>query len=423
MQVNSKPNISEIKVEPERMVLVAVSNKGHRDIVEESLNELEELTKTAGAVTVDKIIQEREAVHPGTYVGKGKIEEIKDAIFVTKADGIITDDELSPAQMKNLEKELDCKVIDRSLLILDIFAKHAHTAEGKLQVELAQLNYRSSRLTGMGITMSRLGGGIGTRGPGEKKLESDRRIISKRVSLLNAELRDVKKHRDMLRENRKKQNKPVIAIAGYTNAGKSTLLNALTDAKVLEENQLFATLEPTTRVYLLPEGKEIYLTDTVGFIHKLPHHLVEAFKSTLEEVVFADIIIHVVDGSNPSFQKHINVVYETLEQLNASHIPVVTVFNKMDVQVESITELRDDKAFETCYISAKNKTGLEELIQVIEEKLRDGLQLIKVKIPYDKGQIVQNIRTYGQLLVEKFDADGIYVEAYLEDALIKKYEL
>ncbi len=423
MQLNSKDNSSEIKVEPERVVLVAVSNKGHVDIVEESLNELEELAKTAGAITVDKIIQAREAVHPGTYVGKGKIEEIKDAIFVTKADGIITDDELTPAQMKNLEKELACKVMDRSLLILDIFAKHAHTAEGIIQVELAQLNYRSNRLTGMGITMSRLGGGIGTRGPGEKKLESDRRIISKRAALLRAELRDVKRHRDMLRENRKKQNKPVVAIAGYTNAGKSTLLNALTDSTVLEENQLFATLDPTTRVLELPEGKEIFMTDTVGFIHKLPHHLVEAFQSTLEEVVFADIIVHVVDGSNPSFQKHINVVYETLETLNAGHIPVITVFNKMDRDIESLAILKDDRAIKTCFISAKEKTGLEELTFLLEEKLREGLQLIKVRIPYDKGHIIQNIRTYGQLLEERFEADGVYVEAYLEDALIKKYEL
>lgn len=423
MQLNSKQNRNEVKVEPERVVLVAVADKGHVDIVEESINELEELAKTAGAITVDKIIQAREAVHPGTYVGKGKIEEIKDAIFVTKADGIITDDELTPAQMKNLEKELGCKVMDRSLLILDIFAKHAHTSEGIVQVELAQLTYRSSRLAGMGITMSRLGGGIGTRGPGEKKLETDRRVINKRAAILRSELRDVKKHRDMLRENRKKQNKPVIAIAGYTNAGKSTLLNVLTDASVLEEDQLFATLDPTTRSLELPDGKEVFMTDTVGFIHKLPHHLVEAFQSTLEEVAFADIIIHVVDGSNPSFQKHINVVYETLEQLNTSHIPVVTVFNKMDKEIESLAVLKDDRAFKTCYVSAKDKTGLDELKLVLEEKLREGLQLIKVRIPYDKGQIVQNIRTYGQLLEERFEADGIYVEAYLEDALIKKYEL
>ncbi len=423
MQNNIKKNTNEVSQEIERVVLVAVSEKGNTERTMESVDELEELAKTAGAITVDKIIQNRESVHPGTYVGKGKIEEIKDALFVTKAHGIITDDELSPAQIKNLEKELDCKVIDRSLLILDIFAKHAHTAEGFLQVELAQLNYRVSRLQGLGTSMSRLGGGIGTRGPGEKKLETDRRYIRNRISTIKNELKDVKKHRDMLRDNRRKQNKPIIAIAGYTNAGKSTLLNALTDANVLEENQLFATLDPTTRVFTLPEGKEIFMTDTVGFIHKLPHHLIEAFQSTLEEVAYADIIIHVVDASNPSYAKHISVVYETLEKLNASSIPVITVFNKMDKVSDKGLELEDSKAFEVCSISAKEKTGLEKLKEIIETKLRDGQQHIKVLIPYDKGHIVQNIRTYGQLLEERFEADGVYVEAYLEEALIKKYEI
>ncbi len=423
MNSNIKAVGKEESTEIERVILVAVSDKGNTEVTMESVNELEELAKTAGAMTVDKIIQNREAVHPGTYVGKGKIEEIKDAVFVTKAHGIITDDELSPAQLKNLEKELDCKVIDRSTLILDIFAKHAHTAEGKLQVELAQLNYRVSRLQGLGSSLSRLGGGIGTRGPGEKKLETDRRHIRSRAAQLRSELKEVKKHRDMLRSNRKKQNKPVVAIAGYTNAGKSTLLNALTDAHVLEEDQLFATLDPTTRVLSLPEGKEIFMTDTVGFIHKLPHHLVEAFQSTLEEVAYADIIIHVVDGSNPSYEKHMNVVYETLEELNATGIPVLTVFNKMDKEDFDASELKDFRAFKVCYTSAKEGQGLNELKSILEEKLLDGQQHIKVRIPYDKGHIVQNIRTYGQLLEERFEADGIYVEAYLEDALIKKYDL
>lgn len=423
MNSNIKNAGNEESVEVEKVILVAVSDKGNTEVTMESIDELEELAKTAGAITVDKIIQNRESVHPGTYVGKGKIEEIKDALFVTKADSVITDDELSPAQLKNLEKELDCKVIDRSTLILDIFAKHAHTSEGILQVELAQLNYRVSRLTGMGTSMSRLGGGIGTRGPGEKKLETDRRHIRSRAAQLRAELKEVKKHRDMLRNNRKKQNKPVIAIAGYTNAGKSTLLNALTDAHVLEEDQLFATLDPTTRALVLPEGKEIFMTDTVGFIHKLPHHLVEAFQSTLEEVAFADIILHVVDASNPSFEKHMNVVYQTLDELNATGIPVMTVFNKMDKEGVVVEHLKDPRAFKVSYTSAKNGDGLEELKVSLEEKLLDGQQHIKVRIPYDKGHIVQNIRTYGQLLEERFEADGIYVEAYLEDALIKKYEL
>lgn len=414
--------LEKIEVIEERVILVAISEQGQLDAVMESLEELEELAKTAGAVTVEKIIQNRAFPDPGTYVGKGKMEEIKDAIFVTKAHGIITDDELSPAQIKNLEKELDTKVMDRSLLILDIFAKHAHTSEGILQVELAQLAYRVSRLTGYGTSLSRLGGGIGTRGPGEKKLETDRRHIRDRMSLLRQKLKEVKQTRDLLREGRRKQNKPVIAIAGYTNAGKSTLLNALTDSNVLEQNQLFATLDPTTRVLTLPYGKEIFMTDTVGFIHKLPHHLVEAFQSTLEEVLYADIIIHVVDASNPAYKKHMDVVYKTLDQLGASEIPVVTVFNKMDLIEEDI-KLNDPRALLTCQISAKEKTGFDELLTILEEKIREGQQHIKVRIPYDNAQVVQQIRTYGQLIVERFEPDGIYVEAYLEDALVRKYNL
>lgn len=415
--------LSYTNEEQERVILVSVSDKGYTEIAEESLDELEELAKTAGAITVDKIIQNREKKHPGTYVGKGKIEEIKDAVFAHKADGIITDDELTPAQLKNLQAELGCKVMDRSLLILDIFAKHAHTSEGILQVELAQLNYRSTRLIGLGTSMSRLGGGIGTRGPGEKKLETDRRYIRSRIEQLKSELEVIKGHRAMLRENRKKQSKPMIAIAGYTNSGKSTLLNVLTNSAVLEEDKLFATLDPTTRVLVLPEGKEILLTDTVGFIHKLPHHLVQAFQSTLEEVLFADIIIQVVDLSNAQYEKHMKVFYETIDQLKASHIPVITVFNKIDKLEEIPDGIKDSRAFETHFTSAKTGQGLEQLQAILESKLQDGQQLIKVKIPYNKAFLVQNIRTYGQLLVEEFEADGIYVEAYLETAFINKYEL
>jgi len=415
--------LSTTQVEQERVILVSVSDKGYTHIAQESLDELEELAKTAGAITVDKIIQNREKKHPGTYVGKGKIEEIKDAVFAHKADGIITDDELTPAQLKNLQSELECKVMDRSLLILDIFAKHAHTSEGILQVELAQLNYRSTRLIGLGVSMSRLGGGIGTRGPGEKKLETDRRYIRSRIEQLNSELEVIKGHRTMLRENRKKQSKPMIAIAGYTNSGKSTLLNVLTNSSVLEEDKLFATLDPTTRVLILPEGKEILLTDTVGFIHKLPHHLVQAFQSTLEEVLFADIIIHVVDVSNPQFEKHMTVFYETIDRLKATEIPVITVFNKIDKLDVVPDDLIDTRAIKCMYTSARTGQGLVELQSLLESKLQDGLQLIKVKIPYSKANIVQNIRTYGQLLVEEFEADGIYVEAYLEKAFINKYEL
>ena len=261
----------------ERVVLVGVQTDDH-DNVEESLDELKELASTAGAVTVGRIIQNRESVHPGTYIGKGKIEEVRALVYAMDATGIICDDELSPAQLNNLERELDCKVMDRTLLILDIFAARAITSEGKIQVELAQLRYRSARLVGLRESLSRLGGGIGTRGPGEKKLEMDRRLIKNRIAQLNRELREVKRHRELTREQRTKNRIPVVAIVGYTNAGKSTLLNTLTGAGVLQEDQLFATLDPTTRSRKLPSGQEILLTDTVGFIRKLPHHLIHICK-------------------------------------------------------------------------------------------------------------------------------------------------
>ena len=297
----------------ERVVLVGVQT-GDNDNVEESLDELEELASTAGAVTVGKIIQNREAVHPGTYIGKGKIEEVRALVYAMDATGIICDDELSPAQLNNLERELDCKVMDRTLLILDIFAARAITSEGKIQVELAQLRYRSTRLIGM-RNLSRQGGGIGTRGPGEKKLETDRRLIHQRIGQLKKELEDVKRHREVTRQQRGKDHALTAAIVGYTNAGKSTLLNRLTGAGILAEDKLFATLDPTTRSFTLGDGQQILLTDTVGFINKLPHHLVEAFKSTLEEARYSDIVLHVVDCSNPQMDMHMHVVKETLREL------------------------------------------------------------------------------------------------------------
>ena len=289
-------NMIDLEKETERVILVGVSVTDEDD-TQKSLEELKDLASTAGADTVGVVIQNREQVHPGTYVGKGKIEEIKDLLWELEATGIICDDELSPAQMKNLQDELDAKVMDRTLVILDIFASRASTSEGKIQVELAQLKYRQSRLTGFGTALSRLGGGIGTRGPGEKKLEMDRRLIKGRIAQLNRELKDVKRHREVTREQRSRNRIPVAAIVGYTNAGKSTLLNTLTGAGILAEDKLFATLDPTTRELKLPSGQEILLTDTVGFIRKLPHHLIEAFRSTLEEARYADIILHVVDAA------------------------------------------------------------------------------------------------------------------------------
>ena len=291
----------------ERVILVAV-RKSDKENTEQSLDELCELASTAGAVTVARVIQNLDNFNPATYIGKGKIDEIKELIIEYDATGIICDDELSPAQMNNLSDALEIKVMDRTLLILDIFAGRANTNEGKIQVELAQLRYRSSRLSGLGNALSRLGGGIGTRGPGETKLEMDRRIIHERIGQLKHELEAVVTHRELTRSQRSRSNIPVVAIVGYTNAGKSTLLNTLTGAGILAENKLFATLDPTTRGLELESGQQILLTDTVGFISKLPHHLVEAFKSTLEEAVYADIILHVVDASNPAMDSQMYVV-------------------------------------------------------------------------------------------------------------------
>ena len=354
----------EVEKPAERVILVAVDEDG--SLADDFLNELEELAKTAGALTVGRLIQRREKRHPGHYIGKGKAEELRLMIRALEADGIITDDELTPAQMRNLEDMLDTKVMDRTMVILDIFAARALSNEGKIQVELAQLKYSLTRLTGQGTALSRLGGGIGTRGPGEKKLEMDRRLIKNRIALLNRELKSVKQHREVTREKRAKSRIPVAAIVGYTNAGKSTLLNALTGADILAEDKLFATLDPTTRGLKLPGGQEVLLTDTVGFIKKLPHHLIEAFKSTLEEAKYADYILHVVDASNPQHEKQMLIVYETLANLDVKDKTVITLFNKQDARMDS-EPLHDFKADHTLPISAKNGTGLEELKNLLSE--------------------------------------------------------
>lgn len=408
----------ELKEMQERVILVGVSTSDHDD-TEKSLDELEELAATAGALTVGRVIQNLDQIHSGTYVGKGKLDEIKDLIWETEATGIICDDELSPIQLGNMEDVLDTKVMDRTLIILDIFAGRASTNEGKIQVELAQLKYRQSRLTGLGKSLSRLGGGIGTRGPGEKKLEMDRRLIRDRIAQLNREFKDVKRHREITREQRSKNKIPVVAIVGYTNAGKSTLLNTLTGAGVLEEDKLFATLDPTTRNLKLPSKQEVLLTDTVGFIRKLPHHLIEAFRSTLEEAKYADIILHVVDASNPQVDEQMYIVYETLTNLEVKNKPIITAFNKQD-KVEGETILRDFRADHIVRISAKHGDGLEELQSVIEEILRGQKVLIEKIYDYAKAGKIQLIRKYGELLEEEYRSEGIYAKGYVPAEIYEK---
>lgn len=392
----------------ERVILVGVQ-EGDGDDTEESVEELAELTKTAGALVVGTVIQKRERIHPGTYVGKGKMEELKMLLTALDATGIICDDELSPVQMNNLQQELDCKVMDRTLLILDIFADHASTSEGKIQVELAQLRYRAVRLVGLRNSLSRLGGGIGTRGPGEKKLETDRRLIRTRISALKQELVQVEKHRELIRSGRARGNMKTVAIVGYTNAGKSTLLNKLTGSEVLSEDKLFATLDPTTRLLNLQDGQQILLTDTVGFIHKLPHHLIEAFKSTLEEAKYADYIIHVVDSSNPQAEMQMHVVYETLRELGVMGKKIITLFNKQDVPGACV--LRDFKSDYSLKISARTGQGLEELGELLARFLAEDQIYMERIFPYQEAGKIQLIREYGQLLSEEYTETGILVKA------------
>ena len=395
----------------ERVILVGVSEQDGDD-AEDSLAELAELVKTAGASVAGTLIQKRELIHPGTYVGTGKVAEIAELLEHTGATGIVCDDELSPAQLKNLETMLNTKVMDRTLIILDIFAARATTSEGKIQVELAQLKYRLSRLTGHGRSMSRLGGGIGTRGPGEKKLEIDRRLINDRIAQLNRELKEVVKHREIARAKRERNAVPVVAIVGYTNAGKSTLLNHLTDAEVLEEDKLFATLDPTTRMLELEGHQQVLLTDTVGFIRKLPHHLIEAFKSTLEEAKYADYIIHVVDASNPQRDKQMYIVYETLDHLGVKNKKILTLFNKIDIRTDD-DPLQDFRADHVLQISATENAGLDAVKDVLQEMLREDKIYIERVIPYAQAGVLQLVRNKGELVSEEYVPEGISIRAYV----------
>ena len=408
----------EIGEQQERVILFAASTNASDD-TEESVEELRELVKTAGAETVGVVIQNRENIHPGTYLGKGKIQELKEMVWESGATGVVCDDELSPAQLKNLEDALDTKVMDRTMIILDIFAARAKTREGKIQVELWQLRYRAVRLVGLRNSLSRLGGGIGTRGPGETKLEVDRRRIHERISQLKSELQDVERHRDVVRKQREQSGTLTAAIVGYTNAGKSTLLNKLTGAGILAEDKLFATLDPTTRALTLPGGEKVLLTDTVGFIRKLPHHLVEAFKSTLEEARYCDVILHVVDCSNPQMDMQMHVVYETLRRLDIKDKEIITVFNKVD-RPDADTACRDMSADYKVKLSAKTGEGIEELLDLFAIILRNRRIYFEKVFAYRDAGRIQTIRKSGQLLSEEYQDDGIHVKAYVPAELFEE---
>lgn len=402
----------------ERVILVGVQENDQEN-AQESLEELGELARTAGALVAGTLIQNRETIHPGTYIGKGKLEELKGLIYALDATGIICDDELTAVQLRNLEQFLECKIMDRTLLILDIFAARATSSEGKIQVELAQLKYRAARLVGLRNSLSRLGGGIGTRGPGEKKLEMDRRLIHMRISMLKSELEDVKQHRELIRKQREKSHKKVAALVGYTSAGKSSMLNALTDAGIFEDEMLFSTLDTTTRALTLSGKQEILLTDTVGFIQKLPHHLIEAFKSTLEEARYADIIIHVVDASNPRMDTQMHVVYDTLRQLQVENKPVITLFNKQD-RLSEDGVCRDFQADYSILTSARTGQGLEQLKEILGEILRNNQIYIERVYPYDKAGVIQLIRQGGELVEEEYLPEGISVKAFVPKEIYAK---
>ncbi len=403
----------------EKAILVAVENDRSVLSAEESLNELEDLTKTAGAEVLDRLIQRRDVVHAGHYLGKGKLEELKDLAALHGANMIICDDELSPAQIRNMSKQLDLKIIDRTLLILDIFAKRAVSSEGKVQVELAQLKYTLSHLSGLGISLSRLGGGIGTRGPGESKLESDRRHIRSRISELQHQLEEIQTQRGVQREQRTRNNVPVVSLAGYTNAGKSTLMNLLTNAGVLEEDKLFATLDTTTRKVKLPGGTGILLTDTVGFIHKLPHNLVKAFRATLEETVFADIILHVIDSANPMREHQMSVVYKTLKDLDCIAKPIIAVFNKSDKNPE-LPFPSDANARAAVSVSAKTGDGVQSLLDEIEKLINSLRQKTKICLPYSEGSLLDLIHRRCEIVNEEHTEEGTLIELYANDEIAGK---
>ncbi len=408
----------------EKVVLFAVEDDKNILSAEKSLQELEELAKTAGVEVVGTLIQNRDKVHSKFYIGTGKVEELKELVIETEANAVICDDELSSVQMKHLEQALQVKILDRTLLILDIFASRAASSEGKIQVELAQLKYRSSRLMGIGASMSRQGAGVGSKGPGEKKLELDRRLIQDRIFELSKELKEIEKHRDVLRNNRSKNSLPVVALVGYTNAGKSSLLNNLTDADVYAEDQLFATLDTTARKIVLPNGSKVILVDTVGFIQKLPHTLVNAFKATLEESKYADILIHVVDSSSEIRDEQILTVEKTLTELEADDKPMIIAFNKIDIEDINYPLPSTKNYFESAEISAITGLGLDELKTTIEKTLQSLRTPVKVLIPFADGSMSSFVHSKCEIIKEEYVETGTYFEVYANDdvaGIISKY--
>ena len=406
----------ETRERKERVILIAV-DLGDGTEVEASLAELAELADTAGAETVGTLIQNREAVHAGTYIGKGKIEELRELIHLYEADTVISDDELSPAQIGNLQEELGCKVIDRTVLILDIFAARARSSEGKLQVELAQLQYRLPRLGGQGNSLSRLGGGIGTRGPGESKLESDRRHIRRRITALQRELKTVQERRERMHLRRQKNRALTVALVGYTNAGKSTLMNALTDAGVLVADQLFATLDPTARRLVLPSGRQVMLVDTVGLVQRLPHELVDAFRSTLAEAAWADVILDVCDASDPACNSQMQVTAQVLDSLGCGGKPLLHVLNKCDRVPE---EERFPLLGTSVRISARTGAGLPQLLAEIDRLLPGQWARAALCIPFDRGDLTDRLHREGKVLAEDYTPAGTRLQVLADPALLEE---
>lgn len=407
----------ENKQEPEKAVLIAVDT-GEYDC-DISLDELEELAETAGAEVVGRMSQKRDKPDSGTFLGSGRLEELGDFCKNNEVDLVIADSELAPAQLRNIEKATDVRVIDRTTLILDIFAERARSNEGKLQVELAQLRYSLPRLMGQGTKLSRLGGGIGTRGPGETKLESDRRHIRRRIKALEDEFDALEKRRSLARARREKDGVETVVIVGYTNAGKSTLMNTLTEAGVLAQDKLFATLDPTSRALVLPDGRRVMLIDTVGFIRRLPHHLVEAFKSTLEEAVCAKVILNVCDASDPECAEHLKVTNDLLEELGCSGKPIIPVFNKCDLPQADEAAMRLPGAVN---ISALEGKGLDELLDAVARALPPTRAKAKLLIPYSDGAATAALRKDGVITVEDYRADGLYLELTADVSLIDRYQ-